>query len=313
MRYVMNNSLRQYQSTIWTIVWSICCALFVVSSGWAQSDDDLFGDDDGFSFDEDEISDDATGDDEMDFGDDDTSIDAPPELDESPKKKKKKRKKDDEVDETDLDQYDRIKSISRKKVLKAKRFEVSPAFSLSTNDAFVQHYAASLRGTYHILDSVALDFGGFANILPESIRLPAQDEVRRNTRNLLSEGRLHGAFDLGFAFSPVYGKFSILGKNIIHFDLFLTTAVGFVLDGNDGTAFKSGNLAFNPALEIGAGGRVFLNDWFALRFELRDYVYVLRQNPFSVKQNLLMFNMGVGFFLPTSFKYKNNAAKVVDL
>jgi hypothetical protein len=66
----------------------------------------------------------------------------------------------------------------------------------------------------------------------------------------------------------------------------------------------------HPTMDIGAGFRVFLLRWLVARVDLRDYVYPQDRSNISTLQNLLVVNVGVGFFLPPDFEYKYEAAKV---
>ncbi len=245
--------------------------------------------------------------------------------DEVEKRKRKARKKKKEVgggdfgsaDEAEegsvhLTRYDRVKSISRKKFLKRKRFELSTNLAVNINDAYFQHVMAGLRGTYHITDGFALELGGLANLLPYSGQATSLNVVGYQLSHILNEGRFHGVVDLGFTFSPIYGKFAVMGDNITHFDVFVSSGLGLAIDGNDGSAFRAGEVGLNPAWEIGVGARVFVNRWLAVRAELRDYIYNLKKNQFSVRQDVLVFQLGASFFFPLGFDYEIAGAEVVD-
>jgi hypothetical protein len=48
-----------------------------------------------------------------------------------------------------------------------------------------------------------------------------------------------------------------------------------------------------------------------VRAELRDYIYPQDRSNISAIQNLLMFNVGVGFYFPFDYTYRNQAFKIV--
>lgn len=197
---------------------------------------------------------------------------------------------------------DRIKAVSRKTFIKEGRFELEPFGGISTNDAFFRRWTLGARVSYHLNDNFSLDFGGAGNVFSE--QLDAVRFLRETQLAITDDAVLFGYADAGVTFSPIYGKFSLMSEWIIHFDAFVS--------GGIGAAFDSNVTPVHPAMEIGVGGRVFLNRWVVLRADLRDYIYPQDRSGISTLQNLLMLNLGVGFYFPLDFEYKYQAAKIVD-
>jgi outer membrane beta-barrel protein len=185
---------------------------------------------------------------------------------------------------------DRIKSVQRKTFVKKGRFELSPQFGLSLNDSFFTHISLGAGAAYHVADSFALELrGGGVIASPESSALRF---VREETDSLIEDPPAFKYYgDANGVWAPVYGKFSLFGESIIHFDGYVT--LGFGVFGTDSGA--------HPAANVGVGSRFFLTDWLAARVELRDHVFLENRNGESDLQHLLSVNLGVSFFLPTSF------------
>jgi outer membrane beta-barrel protein len=213
----------------------------------------------------------------------------------------------------DLTLNDRIKAVSRKVFLKEGRFELAPLMSVTTNDPFFRTWALGGRAAWHVNDAFAIE-GGATYVPPFFVEeLPPLDLLRERASLINVDAKLAGSADMGVTFSPVYGKIAILSDAIIHFDTFVAAGGGVVLD-NNGDLFGADDArrftGMHPTMDVGAGLRVFLLRWLVVRADLRDYVYPQDRDNISTLQNLLVVNLGVGFFLPPDFEYKYEASKV---
>ncbi|OGQ18374.1 MAG: hypothetical protein A2138_00410 [Deltaproteobacteria bacterium RBG_16_71_12] len=203
---------------------------------------------------------------------------------------------------------DRIKAVSRKVFLKANRFELFPSLGVTTNDPFYRTWSIDGRAAWHINDALAVEVGG-AYVPPFFIeKLPTVDLLREQAQLINADSKLLGRADAGITFSPIYGKVAILSDAIIHFDAFAVAGGGAVFDTNFSDVDPLNFV--HPAMDVGAGMRVFLLRWFVVRADLRDYVYPQDRRGISTLQNLLTLNLGVGFYLPPDFDYQYEAAKV---
>jgi outer membrane beta-barrel protein len=139
----------------------------------------------------------------------------------------------------------------------------------------------------------------------------------------LTEYQWQGA--LNFTYVPMYGKFAGFGDFIFHYDGYIVSGVGAISTrpiafvDPDNRSFKWGDpkIAFNA----GIGLRVFLNRWFAVSLEIRDYIFVDKlENTTLVTQsqaadpntwygenkltNNVQAQFGVSIFLPFSWEYR---------
>lgn len=194
---------------------------------------------------------------------------------------------------------DKIKAVPRKAVLKKGRLELAPLASLSMNDAYYQHLAVGGTLVYFPHDSFG--FGVGADYLYENLETSNVDDVRRGLISVpavFEQPELFAHFDLYWV--PIYGKVSLFDRNIFHFEFYATGGLG-VAGGFDDT--------FNPAANMGLGQRMFFSDWLALRVEARNHIYLATQTVNDIErsdiQNILMFYVGVSFFIPPSFEYSS--------
>ena len=147
--------------------------------------------------------------------------------------------------------------------------------------------------SYHFVDSLALEARGggvLGSVQQDIVRL-----IRQNNGAVLEnppQFKAHGDLDLTWA--PLYGKLSVLGEGLLHFDTFLTGGPGFFVT----------DLGVAPAFNIGIGQRYFLNKWLVARVELRNYVFIEERNERSSLQNLMLVSFSVSGFFPTSFEYE---------
>jgi outer membrane beta-barrel protein len=194
---------------------------------------------------------------------------------------------------------DRVKAVQRKGFLKRGRFEISPLFSASLNDAFYQKLGGSLRLGYHVADSFALAVKGtyYQPLRTSNVR---EGQVAFQSQLLTSQ--LDGEAMLQGIWSPVYGKIAFRSKQIVHFDVFLHAGLGAVWTATSGSPRDEG-----PHLATGFGGgvRFFPNEWLALELGLSATLYPDQPNlavP-STLQRVVAAGAGFSFFLPTSFDY----------
>ena len=210
----------------------------------------------------------------------------------------------EEAAETDADEADaeeeeegsladRVKSVQRKVFLKRQRVEVFPYFGLDLNDPFYQHFILGGAVGFHLADSMSLELRGGGVV--GSVEQSAIRFVRQETDSLIQdppEFRWHA--DIDFAWAPFYGKISLFGEGILHFDTYLTAGPGvFATDAG-----------VNPAMNVGLGQRYFINDWLVARVELRDYIFIDSRNGESDLQNLLILGFSVSGFFPMAFDYE---------
>jgi outer membrane beta-barrel protein len=209
---------------------------------------------------------------------------------------------------------DRIKPVSGNLFLKAGRFEISPAASVSVRDAFFTKFGFGGSLTYHFTETLA--FGARGAYAIDTIAGSAQictvnaaDRTRTCRPPTYAEldgvapGQitLLGAADLQWA--PIYGKLSVLAEQFLHFDIYAIAGGAAILyRGPPDSGTTTPVVRFSPGLNVGAGMRFFLNRWLTVRGELRDMVYAERiVGDKSSLRNQLMFELGISIFIPPNF------------
>jgi outer membrane beta-barrel protein len=160
--------------------------------------------------------------------------------------------------------------------------------------------------------------------------------VARSARLVVPINEYQMSASLNFSYVPVYGKFLMFNRFIFHWDIYLVAGVGLtrtrpiaVVDPEVRTFDFQNQILFNA----GVGVRVFINRWFGITGEIRNYIYpeslentTIAQNdipvpvggtpvmgsrqdprtwfgPSSITDNV-MVQVGITIFLPFSVSYR---------
>ncbi len=203
------------------------------------------------------------------------------------------------VGESDTALGDRVKAVQRKHFLKRGRLEAVPSFALSLNDAFNSKVGAGLAVNYHLADSIALSlhYDKFYRAQSDNVRI-----AKRELRSLLLASAIDWSAGVDFLWTPIYGKLSWF-NTIVQYDLFLATGVGGVWSQTSGAPVDDG---LHPAVNAGIGQRFAFTDWMAFEFWVKQLLYADRPQDREISeiQKVLTMNVGLSFWLPTSFEYE---------
>jgi outer membrane beta-barrel protein len=211
--------------------------------------------------------------------------------------------------------------VVRKPFLKMNRLELMPSVGITINDNMIQHYELNGQINYYLTDVLAVGVEGqyFVKNFLETYDLVARQDRRLPTINKYNYGAA-----LNFHYVPIYAKFSILNKKIVHLETLFTAGVGIT---------QSEVIPRDPALpawtnslitpNVGLTFRVFVADWVTLNLGFKDYIFIDKfedvnrsedqacaasvtcsQDHASGKLiNHVMFSAGLSFWFPTSFRY----------
>jgi len=209
---------------------------------------------------------------------------------------------------------DRIRPVSGNLFLKAGRFELSPSASVTVRDSFFTKVAFGGSLTYHFAESFALGLRG-AYALPLVAGSAQICTVEPGTSNRtcrsptyaeldgVAPGQITALGGVDLQWAPLYGKLSVLAEQFLHFDIYAIAGGAAVMyRGPPEAAGGPVRSLLAPGLNAGAGMRFFLNRWITVRGELRDLVYFENlTGGGSSLRNQLLFELGVSFFIPTTF------------
>jgi outer membrane beta-barrel protein len=227
-----------------------------------------------------------------------------------------------------------ITVVQRQRMLKKKRFELSPQFGITVNDPYVRHYTIGLDFNYWLNNRMAIGLTGTGLI---GAKTPRYDNIRFQEGLLLTANRTLWQGSVNFTYNPFYGKIAIFNRALLHWE-------GGLVVGGGATQtqviprYESLHEPFSTVTgggHFGLVGRFYAPkiDWVSFNFGVRSWVYADKLEPinrgpdseliamgvgddpalddpqaakdasdFQVAFNVTFF-LGVSFFLPTTFKY----------
>jgi outer membrane beta-barrel protein len=216
---------------------------------------------------------------------------------------------------------ERIRPVSGHLFLMDGRFELSPMVGLSVRDAFFTKVLLGAALTYHFNEDWALSarggytaslISGSAQICSPSAslsgqlagcRAPTWEELTRLGGQPANRayGLLTFVTSLDVLWSPLYGKLALFAERVLSFNMYLLAGPSLVMYGPLNVLAPGGN--------VGLGFRFVVNDFLAIRLELRDVIYAEEGSEAGAAtatstsvRNQLMAELGLSIFLPTSFQ-----------
>lgn len=209
--------------------------------------------------------------------------------------------------------------VVRKPFLKSHRTELLPFVGTTMNDNMIRHYTVGGELAYYLTDVLAVGVEGMYYV--HSFREP-YDLVARQARRLPTINQYNWSAALDFHYVPVYGKFAILDRKLVTWEVQFTAGIGagqseVVPRDNHFPGFT--NLLITP--NVGASMRFFIAKWLTVSLGIRDYVFYdhfepqnrsdtmnataadAKSNADGALINNVMFQIGLSFWVPTSFEY----------
>lgn len=205
--------------------------------------------------------------------------------------------------------------------MRARRFEFNPYWGFTLNDQFVGHPGPGLAINYYLTNVLAVGVNGnfYAGLNTDS---DFNFENRRATRVAAPLNEYQFSAALNFTYVPMYGKFAAFGDFIFHYDAYVVGGVGAIstrpipVIDPDNRRFE-----YEPkvAVNLGLGLRIFLNRWFAITGEVRDYIYNEKLEALTIAReptdkgtwfgdnqltNHVQAQVGLSFFIPFSWEYR---------
>ena len=201
--------------------------------------------------------------------------------------------------ESDAALEDRVKAVQRKGFLKRNRVQLSVFGAPSLNDAFFEKIGVGAQLAYNIHDSFAVALRGTYWF---SFKSQYVKEGAFAFQSQLLQSQLYWTTMADLIWSPVYGKFSWLGKSIVHFDAYVIAGAGVAWTA---TSQAPRNEGPHLAADLGAGVRFYPNDWLSLDLGLLGTFYADQKAATlpSPIQKVVVLTLGVSFFFPPRFEY----------
>jgi outer membrane beta-barrel protein len=211
--------------------------------------------------------------------------------------------------------YKDIMVVPYRSFLKSGRIELAPSAGININDDLIPDFALGGEANYFL--SEAFSVGALFEYFPTPSGITdLETDVRRRYVKFPTHNEYDFAGMGNVAYVPIYGKFTILGWHVVHWESYVGAGAGIMRTQTVPLSASvepqvNNDLAFNVAF----GGRFFISRWFSGLFSIRDFLF---NDKFDIGpstapgggraidtrfvQNVIL-SIGVGIYFPTSFKY----------
>lgn len=198
----------------------------------------------------------------------------------------------------------RIHVVEKRPFTEEGRSEISLFAPVQVNPKFTVHAGVAAEFAYHLRENLALQLG--VTWFPLSVESSLTEElVSKVKQQPLAANALllQGDAVAGIELMPVYGKLNVFDGKILRLGVYLNAGLGAAktrlqlrpASSSQGRSF--GDTGVRPMGELGLGVRIFLNEQFTIRLELRDLVYsayVSRVNGCNFADTKLIANPPAG-------------------
>ncbi len=205
----------------------------------------------------------------------------------------------------------KIPPVSGALYRKAGRFELTATGNLSLDDAFFTKYFGGLKAGYHFTETWSADLeaqGGTA-VPTDSAEVctPTGGCSRASTEGLYQvPGKIRWILGAQVAWAPIYGKLDAFSEQVGHFDLAVLGGIDLighdqVLSSAEVAAGQTPSVKSTVGGHVGIGTRFFVSERWAVRLELKDYMYKVEIPNGGIGnklQNQLFAEIGLSMFLP---------------
>lgn len=213
--------------------------------------------------------------------------------------------------------YRDIMVVPHRTFLKAGRIELAPSAGVNINDNLASDFAFGAEANYFFSEVLA---GGllFQYFPTPGGATELETDIRRRYHKFPTHNEYVFAGLLGASYVPIYGKFTVLSKWLVHWEAYVALGAGLV---RTQTVPRDASLTpltnNNPAVSPALGGRFFMSRWLSTFFTIRDYAFLDKfeletgdRDTQSRKDNAesrfvqnVILSLGVAVYFPMDFKY----------
>ncbi len=153
---------------------------------------------------------------------------------------------------------------------------MNPYWGFTLNDQFVSHDGPGVDLKYYVTNVLAIGLNGnlYQGLNGDS---DFNFENRRAAHISVPLNEYQWGANLNFTYVPVYGKFAGFNQFIFSYDLYVVGGIGAIYTHDPIAVIDPDNRTFsfqgNIDVDLAVGLRIFLNRWFAVTLEVRDYIY----------------------------------------
>jgi outer membrane beta-barrel protein len=184
--------------------------------------------------------------------------------------------------------FNDIAVLQKRFMPKTERFEANYALSTIMNDPFFISVALNLRLAYYFTERYGMELTTFfMGTTEREVTSSLRTKRQIKTASLITPTAFYG---VDFKWVPAYGKYSLLGSNIIPFDLYFSFGVGL-------TATNKGKQ--EPTLHLGTGQQFAMSKAMAFRWDFSwNFFSAAPDGGAATAFDNLFLTVGMSYFFP---------------
>lgn len=186
-----------------------------------------------------------------------------------------------------------VKVVQKRLVEKDGRFELAPYGSIIPNDDFIVYFPVGLRAGYHISEAFSVELS-FAYAIDSQTDLASFLENEIDLKRADLQEILKMYYNANVLWSPIYGKISLLGLKLTHFETFVGLGFGLMHKDEYEADNPEAQAVIKPAGNTVLGFRWFINDYLNIRTEYRHYFFEKAGGGVSIPVEL---SLGLGVMI----------------
>ena len=167
-----------------------------------------------------------------------------------------------------------VKVVQRRSHTKEGKMEATLSGGMIPNDDFLIHYLVGARFGYYFTESMMVE-GSFTYAIDSLSGL--SDYLEREEIGLKEvkvREYLKFFYNVSLLWSPIYGKISLLGTKLAHFDMYTGAGIGMMhAEGFEKQNIPDPQPQTKPMANGILGFRWYVSDMFSIRTEYRHFIY----------------------------------------
>ncbi len=184
----------------------------------------------------------------------------------------------------------KVKVVQKRLFEKDGRLEFTPFGGVVPNDDFIVYVPVGARLGYHFSEAFTVE-GSFSYAIEQETDLREFLEAEKILKRADIQEKIKMYYNVNLLWSPFYGKISVLGKKLSHFETYVGMGVGLFHTEEIPADNPNGNAANKLGANTVFGFRWFITDTFNVRTDYRQYFFEKFKGGVSIPVEL---TLGVG-------------------
>lgn len=187
-----------------------------------------------------------------------------------------------------------VRVLQRRLFTKENRLQLSLSMGIVPNDPYVSYFPIGGRVAYWISEPIGFELSGSWNGEALASTTDIGDAFREAGFDFFPRDQQRWRANAAVLWAPMYGKFSLLGRKIAHFDW--TVAAGFGVLGVETPPEDNIGVPENkvvPEVILGTGWTLWLAQSWALRVDYRQFIFQKSSGGVALPSEI---SLGASFF-----------------